>query len=122
MITLTSVAVRAAQHLDLARYGEPLSDASLPLLAGAFGGITIGAFFGWRRSAALDGVSQRGVIAVLSAVGALLIAFILSLIVDYALGLWGVAALAAASFAFGVAGSRWAVKGSGEQGAVRSNE
>lgn len=126
VITLASVAVRAAQHVDLARYGEPLSDASLPLLGGAFGGIAIAAFFGWRKSAALDNISQRGVIAVLSAVGALLIAFILSVLADYLLGLMGVAALAAASFGFGIAGSRWAARGSGgteqEHDAVHSHE
>ena len=122
VITLTSVGVRTAQHVDLARYGEALSDPSLPLLAGAFAGIAIAAFFGWRKSAALDNVSQRGVIAVLSAVGALLVAFILSVVVDYFVGVWGVLALAAASFALGVAGSRWATRGSGEAGAVPSDE
>ena len=105
VITATSAGVRAAQHVDLARYGEALSDASLPLLAGAFAGIAIGAFFGWRKSAALENVSQRGVIAVLSAVGALLVAFILSLIVDYLFGLWGVAGLAAAELIAVLAGA-----------------
>lgn len=112
-ITLTSAVVRAFQNVDLARYGQPLPDASLLLLGGAFAGIAVGAGFGWSRSAALDNLSQRGVIAVLSAVGALLVAFILSIVVDYLLDLWGVAALAVASFAFGIAGSRWATKGAG---------
>jgi len=111
VITTVSLAVRLSQYADIARQGSTDSDASFPLLAGALAGIVIGAFFGWRRSASLDNVSQRGVIAVLSAVGALLIAFILSVLADYLLGLWGVAALAASSVAFGLAGGRWATRG-----------
>ena len=114
MITTVSLAVRLSQYADIARQGATDSDASFPLLAGAFAGIVIGAFFGWQRSAPLDNVSQRGVIGVLSAVGALLVAFILSVLADYLLGLWGVAALALVSFAFGFAGGRWATRGAGD--------
>jgi NhaP-type Na+/H+ or K+/H+ antiporter len=113
VITSTSLAVRIGQYSEIATRGFSDSDASFPLLAGAFAGIAVGAFFGWRKSAALENISQRGVIAVLSAVGALLVAFILSLLADYVLGLWGVAALAAASITFGILGGRWAARGAG---------
>jgi hypothetical protein len=105
--------VRAVQRFDLARYGEALSDASLDLLAGLAAGLFVAVFFAWRRSAPIDNMWQRGVIAVLAAVGALLINFFLSVPADLLLGLAGLALLAAASIAFGLAGGRWASKGSG---------
>jgi hypothetical protein len=112
-ITVALIAVRAFQHLDLSRYGESMSDASPDLLAGLAAGIAVAAFFGWRRSEPLPNVWQRGVISVLAPVGALLVAFILAVPAEHFLGLPGLAALAFASAAFGVAGSRWATKGSG---------
>ncbi len=83
-----------------------------PLWAGVGAGLALGAFFGWVRSRAIDNIWQRGVIGVLAAVGALLVGFLAA--VAHALGgqvglvVWGVASLV-----LGVAGSRWATKGSG---------
>jgi len=82
-----------------------------PLWAGVGAGLALGAFFGWVRSRGIDNIWQRGVIAVLAAVGALLVGFLAAL----AHGLGGVIGLAlwgAASLALGVVGSQWATKGS----------
>lgn len=114
-ITLALIAIRTFQRLDVARYGEPVSDASLDLLAGLVAGIVIAALFGWRRSQALDNVWQRGVIAVLAVVGALLVAFLLATPFWHFFGVPGLVVLAAANVAFGIAGSRWATRGSGKR-------
>jgi hypothetical protein len=82
-----------------------------PLLAGLLAGVVLAAFFGWRRSRPIDNGWQRGVIGVLSGVGALLVGFLAAV----AHGLGGAAGLVAwggASLALGVQGSRWAMKGS----------
>ena len=82
-----------------------------PLWTGVGASLALGAFFGWVRSRAIDNIWQRGVIAVLAAVGALLVGFLAAL--AYGLGdviglvLWG-----GASLTLGILGSRWAVKGS----------
>ncbi len=82
-----------------------------PLWTGVGAGLALGAFFGWVRSRGIDNIWQRGVIAVLAAVGALLVGFLAAL--AYGLGhvvglvLWG-----GASLALGIVGSQWAVKGS----------
>lgn len=88
-----------------------MSDASLDLVAALAAGIGIAAFFGWRRSRPLDNPWQQGVIAVLAPVGALLLAFVLAVPAEHFFGLPGLLALTAASIAFGVVGSRWAVRG-----------
>jgi hypothetical protein len=85
------------------------------LLAGLLAGAVLAAFFGWRRSGAIDNIWQRGVIGVLSAVGALLVGFLAA--VAHGLGggvglvVWG-----GASLALGILGSRWAFQGTGEGG------
>jgi len=109
-ITLFLVALRALQRIDLARYGESLTDTSLDLI-GLFAGIVVAAFFGWRRSTALDNLWQRGVIAMLAAVGALLVNFFFAPLADYFLGIIGLVLLAAASATLGIAGGRWADRG-----------
>jgi hypothetical protein len=109
-ITLFLLALRVVQRIDFARYGESLSDTSLDLI-GLFVGIVVAAFFGWRRSPALDNLWQRGVIAMLAAVGALLVNFFFAPLADYFLGIVGLALLAAASTVLGIAGGRWASRG-----------
>jgi hypothetical protein len=84
-----------------------------PLLAGLAAGVALAAIFGWRRSRGIDNIWQRGVIAVLAAVGALLVGFLAA----WAHGLGGFVGLVvwgAASLALGIVGSQWAVRGSGE--------
>ena len=86
-----------------------------PLWTGVVAGLALGAFFGWVRSRPIDNLWQRGVIAVLAAVGALLVGFLAA--VAHGLGgapglvVWG-----GASVALGVLGSRWAIGGTGEPG------
>ena len=109
-ITLFLLVLRAVQRIDLARYGESLSDTPLDLI-GLFVGIVVAAFFGWRRSTALDNLWQRGVIAMLGAVGALLVNFFFAPLADYFLGIAGLGLLAAGSITLGVAGGRWATRG-----------
>ena len=82
-----------------------------PLWTGVAAGLALGAFFGWVRSRAIDNIWQRGVIAILAAIGALLVGFLAAL----AHGLGGVIGLVvwgAASLALGIVGSQWAIKGS----------
>ena len=80
------------------------------LLMGLLAAVALGAIFGWLRSRDIENLWQRGVIAVLAAVGAILIGFLAA--VAHGLGgvigltLWG-----CASLALGILGSRWAVKG-----------
>ena len=105
MITaVQGVVAQLRARLDPGDYGI-LQD---PLLVGLFAGVVLAAFFGWRRSRPIENVWQRGVIAVLSAVGTLIVGFLAA--VAFRLGgaigltLWG-----CASLALGIAGSRWAV-------------
>ncbi len=98
--------------MDLASYQEAAPD---PLVAGLFAGVAVAATFGWRRSRALDNFWQRGVIGVLSAVGALLVGF-LAAPIHQLLGSGGLIAWALASLALGIAGSVGAIRGSGVPG------
>ena len=83
-----------------------------PLLAGLAAGVALAAIFGWRRSRGIDNLWQRGVIAVLASVGALLVGFLAA--VAHGIGhLPGLIVWGAASLALGIVGSRWAVMGSG---------
>jgi len=84
-----------------------------PLLAGLAAGVALGGIFGWRRSIGIDNVWQRGVIAVLAAVGAILVGF-LAAPIDRFFGFAGMAGWLVLSAAFGAIGSRWAAKGRGE--------
>jgi MYXO-CTERM domain-containing protein len=93
-------------HLETVAYQQAFPD---PLFYGMFAALGLAAFFAWRRSHPIENIWQRGVIAVLAAVGALLIGF-LGAIADRALGLPGLVAWGVAAVAFGVAGSRWAVR------------
>lgn len=110
VITLAQIVVELLQRrLDPASYRDAAPD---PLLAGLLVGVAVAAVFGWRRSRSLDNAWQSGVIGVLSAVGALLVGF-LAAVADRFLGLAGLLVWGAASAALGIAGSRWAVRGSG---------
>lgn len=86
-----------------------------PLMTGLLAGVALAAFFGWRRSGPIDNLWQRGVIAVLSAVGALLVGF-LAAVAHRVGGGAGLVVWGGASLALGVLGSRWATAGAGEGG------
>lgn len=108
-ITLAEIVVRLLQgRLDPGRYQE----AADPLLAGLLAGLAVAGLFGWRRSQALENLWQRGVIAVLAAVGALLVGF-LAAVADRFLKVPGLVVWGALSLAVGVTASRWAIASSG---------
>jgi hypothetical protein len=94
------------QHLPEVAYRDAAQD---PLTYALVAPVAVGAFFGWRRSHPVTNVWQRGVIAVLAAIGGLLIGF-MGAIADRIFGLGGLIAWGIAAAAFGLAGSRWAVQ------------
>lgn len=96
-------------RLDPAVYRE---SAFEPLTAGLILAVGVGGGFSWYRNWALENIWQRGVIAVLAAVGAILAGF-LAAPVDRFLGIAGLLVWLALTVAFGLAGSRWARKGRG---------
>lgn len=96
------------------RTPDPTSDtASLALRAGLFLAIGVGGGVAWYRSYALDNIWQRGVIAILAAVGALLIGFLGAPIYGL-ISLPGLAAWLLLGVILGIVATRWAVKGRGE--------
>lgn len=114
-IVAALLVVQALQRrLDPASYRQAAAD---PLVIGLVAGIMVGATFGWRRSRTLDNIWQRGVIGVLASVGALLVGFIAAPVHRF-VGLSGLVVWGLASLALGVAGGRWAIRGSREQGSV----
>ncbi len=115
-ISATLLIVQALRkHLDAVSYREAAAD---PLVIGLFAGIGVAAWFGLRKSRALENIWQRGVIAVLSAVGALLVGFLAAPVHRF-LGVPGLAVWGLASLWLGIAGSLWAKRGSQEPGARR---
>jgi hypothetical protein len=103
------VIVRALERqVSVASYEESAAD---PVLVGAFAGMAVAAGFGWWRSRSLDNIWQRGVIAVMAAVGAVLVGFI-AWPVDRLVGVAGLVAWAVASVVVGAAGGAWARRGS----------
>lgn len=98
--------------IEPAAYREMARD---PLMVGLFAAAGVGAACGWYRSGALDNIWQRGVIAVLAAVGALLIGF-LAAPLDRFFGALGLIVWLALTVMFGIAGTRWAIRGKGEMG------
>ena len=109
-IVAALVIVRALEHqVSTPTFEE--SAAADPVLVGTFAGMAVAAGFGWWRSRALDNIWQRGVIAVMAGVGALLVAFI-AWPVDRMFGLVGLVAWAVAALLLGSASSVWARKGS----------
>lgn len=105
VITLAQILVsEMRQRLDVVDYQRAFPDA---LFFGLLGALAVAALFGWRRSRGIENVWQRGVIAVLAAVGALLVGF-LAAVADRMLGLAGLVLWGAAAVGAGLAGSRWA--------------
>lgn len=87
-----------------------------PLLAGLIAAIGVGGVYGWYRGVALDNIWQRGVIAVLAAIGAVLIGF-LAAPLDRFLGLIGLLVWLLLNVLLGILATRWAIKGKGVEGA-----
>jgi hypothetical protein len=108
-IVAALVIVRTLErHVSVGSYDESAAD---PVLVGSFAGMAVAAGFGWWRSRALDNIWQRGVIAILAAVGAVIVAFI-AWPVERLLGLIGLVAWGVASLVLGSAGSAWVRRGS----------
>ena len=85
------------------------------LAAGLFTGLGVGGMCGWYRSYQLDNIWQRGVIAVLAAVGAILIGF-LAAPINKVSGVWGMIVWLLLNIIFGIMSTRWAIKGRGDPG------
>jgi hypothetical protein len=98
--------------LEPSTFRETAAD---PLLAGLIAAVGVGGACGWYRSASLDNFWQRGVIAVLAAVGAILIGF-LAAPLDRFFGLLGMIVWLLLNIAFGILATRWAIRGKGEAG------
>ena len=95
---------------------EERYDANGYLLAvGVLTALGVGGMCGWYRSYPLDNVWQRGVIAVLAAIGAILIGF-LAAPINHFLGVLGMLVWLLLNVAFGILATRWAIRGKGEEG------
>ncbi len=97
-------------------YRETAAD---PLLAGLIAAVGVGGACGWYRSFDLDNIWQRGVIALLAAVGAILIGF-LAAPLDRFFGVLGMIVWLLLNIAFGILATRWAIRGKGEEGSGMS--
>jgi hypothetical protein len=87
---------------------------SFLLTAGPVTALGVAAVCGWYRSLPLENIWQRGVIAVLGAVGALLVGFVAAPI-DHFFGVKGMVIWLLLNIAFGIVATRWAIKGAGEK-------
>lgn len=85
------------------------------LTAGLITAVGVGGTCGWYRSFALENIWQRGVIAVLAAVGAVLTGFFAALL-DRFSGVLGMIVWLACMIAFGIISTRWAIRGKGDEG------
>jgi hypothetical protein len=104
-MTMSQIALRLLQD-QFERIGYQI------LTAGLIAAVGVGGAYGWYRSFTLDNVWQRGVIAVLAAVGALLMGF-LAAPLDGLFGIAGMLVWLVLNVVFGVACARWAIKGTG---------
>ena len=95
------------------RTTDPVNDpASKALTAGLLLAIGVGGGFAWYRSFPLDNIWQRGVIAILGAVGALLIGFLGAPIYRW-INIPGLIAWVLIGVIIGILGNRRASKGRG---------
>lgn len=99
-------------ELDPAAYKATAAD---PLLAGLIAAVGVGGACGWYRSFSLDNIWQRGVIAVLAAVGAILVGF-LAAPLDRFFGVIGMVVWLLVSIVIGILATRWAIRGKGDAG------
>jgi hypothetical protein len=108
-LTIVLLLVRLLQRTEISRYGQSVSE--LDPIWGTAGGILVAVIFSWRRSQDLENMWQRGVISTLSVFGTFFLG-ILAAPVWHFLQFGGMVLLTAGSFALGIAGSRWAIRGS----------
>jgi hypothetical protein len=108
-LTVVLLLARVLQRSEISRYGESVSE--IDPIWGTIGGMLVAVTFSWRRSQGLENIWQRGVISTLSVFGTFFLG-ILAVPVWHFLQFIGMVLLTGGSFALGVAGSRWAVRGS----------
>ncbi len=108
-LTIVLLLVRLLQRTEISRYGQSVSE--LDPIWGTAGGILVAVIFSWRRSHGLENMWQRGVISTLSVFGTFFLG-ILAAPVWHFLQFGGMVLLTAGSVALGIAGSRWALRGS----------
>ena len=107
-------AAMTASQIILSLFGYRFEPTGYYVLtAGLIAAVGVGGTCGWYRSFDLDNIWQRGVIAVLGAVGAVLVGF-LAAVVERFLGVAGMIVWLVISIVFGIAGRRWALKGKGK--------
>ena len=107
-------ATMTASQIILSLFGYRFEPTGYYVLtAGLIAAVGIGGTCGWYRSFDLDNIWQRGVIAVLGAVGAVLVGFFAALVERF-FGVAGMVVWLVVSIAFGVGGSRWAMSGKGK--------
>ena len=80
------------------------------LLGGLITALGVAGMCGWSRSYGLDNIWQQGVIAVLAAVGAILVGF-LAAPIDHWQGVKGMIVWLALNLALGIWATRWAIRG-----------
>jgi len=85
------------------------------LAAGLFTSLGVGGMCGWYRSYQLENIWQQGVIAVLAAVGAILIGF-LAAPIDKFFGVVGMSVWLGLNLVLGILATRWAIQGRGDEG------
>lgn len=112
---LTAAQIVAAILRGELEPGVYRSAAPDPLLAGLIAAVGVGGAVGWLRSGALDNIWQRGVIAVLAAVGAIIVGF-LAAPLDRFLGIIGIVVWLLVNIACGMLAGRWAGTGKGVEG------
>ncbi len=86
--------------------------AGNPLVAGLVAAVGVGGVVAWYRSLALENIWQRGVIAVLAAVGACLVGFLAALL-DRFFGVLGLVVWLLLNIASAIVATRWAIRGKG---------
>jgi hypothetical protein len=104
-MTTSQIVLRLLQE-DFERVGYYV------LTAGFIAAVGIGGAYSWYRSFNLENIWQRGVIAMLAAVGAILVGF-LAAPMDRFFGVAGMILWLALNIVFGVACARWAIRGKG---------
>jgi len=104
-MTVSQIALRfSEERFETVGYYE--------LTAGLVAAVGVGGAVGWYRSGALDNTWQRGVIAVLGAVGAVLFGF-LAAPLDRFFGIIGMIVWLLLGVAAGIVATRWANSGRG---------
>lgn len=114
VLTISLFLVRAIQRANIPHPGgDVVVDTSTDILVGLFAGLSVAAFFGWRRSQGVENIFQRGAIAVIAAFGAVMIGFLIAPLFDHFVGLVGLAIAGVLLIGAGVWSGMWACRTAG---------